>query len=154
VIVVISNDRPLTIPDWHSAARLWHRWGARLWTRRGPEPARAVSIAGVTQHAYRLQELRERLHATGDLYLEFLRFDSMSVGLYALEAGADDPQTPHTEDEAYHVLSGRASIWIAGSVLAVEPGSVVFVGKNVEHRFVDVSEDLEVLVFFAPAERT
>ena len=108
----------------------------------------------MTQHAYRLQDLRERLHATGDLYLEFLRFDSMSVGLYALQAGADDPQTPHTEDEAYHVLSGRASIWIAGSVLAVEPGSVVAVGKNVEHRFVDVSEDLEVLVFFAPAERT
>lgn len=50
--------------------------------------------------------------------------------MYALQAGGDDPQTPHTEDEAYHVLSGRASIWIAGSVLAVEPGSVVFVEKN------------------------
>jgi hypothetical protein len=29
---------------------------------------------------------------TGELYLEFLRRDSMSCGLYVLEPGADDPQ--------------------------------------------------------------
>jgi hypothetical protein len=33
-------------------------------------------------------ELQDR---TGELYLEFLRRDSMSCGLYVLEPGADDP---------------------------------------------------------------
>ena len=45
-----------------------------------------------------------------DPYLEFLRVPSLSVGLYALPAGAEDPQEPHTEDEVYHVVGGRARI--------------------------------------------
>jgi hypothetical protein len=32
----------------------------------------------------------------------------------------------------------------------VQPGSIVFVAKEVEHRFVDIDEDLSILVFFAP----
>jgi quercetin dioxygenase-like cupin family protein len=35
---------------------------------------------------------------------------------------------------------------------AVKAGSVIFVAGKVEHRFFDISEELEVLVFFAPAE--
>jgi quercetin dioxygenase-like cupin family protein len=35
---------------------------------------------------------------------------------------------------------------------SVAAGSVIFVGAGVEHRFYDIEEDLEVLVFFAPAE--
>jgi hypothetical protein len=34
----------------------------------------------------------------------------------------------------------------------VQSGSVIFVEAHAEHRFFDVIEDLEVLVFFAPAE--
>jgi quercetin dioxygenase-like cupin family protein len=34
----------------------------------------------------------------------------------------------------------------------VKAGSVIFVAANVEHCFFEVSEELEVLVFFAPAE--
>jgi mannose-6-phosphate isomerase-like protein (cupin superfamily) len=100
----------------------------------------------------RLADLRARLADQDDLYLEFLRVDSMSAGLYSLGAGETDPQVPHNEDEAYYIISGRASIDIAGALHPVEPGSVIFVGKNVEHRFLDITEDLEVLVLFAPAE--
>jgi quercetin dioxygenase-like cupin family protein len=35
---------------------------------------------------------------------------------------------------------------------AVSAGSIIFVAANVEHRFYDISEELVVLVFFAPAE--
>ncbi|HEX3327109.1 MAG TPA: cupin domain-containing protein [Actinomycetota bacterium] len=101
-----------------------------------------------------LVELRQRLQAEDDLYLEFLRIDSMSAGLYALPAGATDPQVPHNEDEIYYVITGRASIDIAGVVKTVDPGSVIFVAKHVDHRFQDITEDLEVLVLFAPAETT
>jgi hypothetical protein len=34
----------------------------------------------------------------------------------------------------------------------VVPGSLIFVERAVEHRFVDITEDLTVLVFFAPPE--
>jgi mannose-6-phosphate isomerase-like protein (cupin superfamily) len=94
-------------------------------------------------------ELQRR---TGDLYLEFLRRDSMSCGLYVLEAGATDPQTPHAEDEVYLVLAGRATITVADRPHPVAPGSVVFVARTVPHRFHDITERLSVLVFFAPAE--
>jgi mannose-6-phosphate isomerase-like protein (cupin superfamily) len=91
-------------------------------------------------------------HRTGELYLEFLRRDSMSCGLYVLEAGADDPQEPHQEDEVYVVLEGRARLMVAGQDHPVGPGSVLFVARTVAHRFHDVTQRLSVLVFFAPAE--
>jgi mannose-6-phosphate isomerase-like protein (cupin superfamily) len=100
-----------------------------------------------------LEEARAEVqHRTGELYLEFLRRDSMSCGLYVLEAGADDPQEPHQEDEVYVVLEGRARLMVAGRDHPVGPGSVVFVARTVAHRFHDVTQRLSVLVFFAPAE--
>jgi quercetin dioxygenase-like cupin family protein len=54
----------------------------------------------------------------------------------------------------YVVMTGRASFWADGQEQAVAPGSVIFVGRNVEHRFVDITEALTVLVVFAPPEGT
>ena len=85
-------------------------------------------------------------------YLEFLRVPSLSAGLYVLPAGAKDPQQPHTEDEVYHVLSGKGRIQVGAEDSAVEAGTVVFVEARVEHRFHSIEEDLTVVVFFAPAE--
>ena len=100
-----------------------------------------------------LEEARAEVqHRTGELYLEFLRRDSLSCGLYVLEPGADDPQGPHQEDEVYLVLAGRARLTVAGRDQPVGPGSVVFVARTVPHRFHDVTERLSVLVCFAPAE--
>jgi mannose-6-phosphate isomerase-like protein (cupin superfamily) len=87
-----------------------------------------------------------------DPYLEFLRAPSLSVGLYVLPAGASDPQQPHTEDEVYHVVSGRGHIRVGVEDQAVGAGTVVFVEAGADHRFHDIEEDLTVLVFFAPAE--
>jgi mannose-6-phosphate isomerase-like protein (cupin superfamily) len=97
--------------------------------------------------------LRERAES-GRLYLEFIRTHDLSVGLYVLPAGGTDPQGPHTEDEVYHVVSGRAQIRVADEDRAVGPGSVVFVGADVEHRFHSIDEELVVLVVFGPAEYT
>jgi len=36
--------------------------------------------------------------------------------------------------------------------LSITAGSVIFVAAEVEHRFHDITEELVVLVFFAPAE--
>jgi mannose-6-phosphate isomerase-like protein (cupin superfamily) len=89
--------------------------------------------------------------ASNDPYLEFLRRDSMSAGLYVLDAGAPDDQQPHQEDEVYVVLQGRAALTVGDQEHPVGPGSIVFVARTVPHRFHDVAERL-VLVLFAPAE--
>ncbi len=102
--------------------------------------------------AFELRDLEGQRAATGAPYLEFLRSASLSVGLYELAAGSPDPQSPHTEDEVYVVLRGRATIRVADDRRPVEPGSVVYVAAGVEHRFVDIVEDLAVVVLFAPPE--
>ncbi len=75
----------------------------------------------------------------------------MSAGLYVLPRGGSDPQKPHREDEMYFVVRGRMQIGSEHS--EVHAGSVIFVEAEAEHRFYDIEEELEVLVFFAPAER-
>ena len=90
--------------------------------------------------------------AGGRLYHEFLRVPDLSAGIYTLDAGATDPQSPHTEDELYYVVSGRASVTVSGETRSVTAGSVVFVAAAVAHRFHDIEERLELLVVFGPAE--
>lgn len=104
--------------------------------------------------AFELDVLLRDRAAAGKLYHEFIRTHDLSVGLYVLPAGATDPQGPHTEDEVYHVVSGRGRIHVGDEDRAVQAGSVVFVGADVEHRFHDIEEELVVLVVFGPAEYT
>jgi len=49
-------------------------------------------------------------------------------------------------------VSGRAKIKVGDEDRAVQSGSIVYVAKNVEHRFHSIEEELTVIVFFAPAE--
>ena len=102
--------------------------------------------------AFELAQLITECSQSGSQYLEFIRKPSLSVGLYMLSTGAIDQQEPHTEDEVYYVVRGRASIQVDKESRPVEAGSVVFVQANVEHRFHTITEDLTILVFFAPAE--
>jgi mannose-6-phosphate isomerase-like protein (cupin superfamily) len=91
--------------------------------------------------------------AQGDeRYLEFLRVPALSMGLYVLPGGGVDGQQPHNEDEVYVVVRGRALINVAGEDQVVEPGRIIFVAAHVPHYFHNISEELAVLVFFAPAE--
>ena len=102
--------------------------------------------------AYQLDDLLAEGAATGRPYFEFQRTPDLSVGLYVLPAGGVDGQQPHTEDEVYWVVSGRASIRVGAEDRSVVPGSVVFVAAGVEHRFHSIEEELVTLVAFGPAE--
>jgi mannose-6-phosphate isomerase-like protein (cupin superfamily) len=104
--------------------------------------------------AFELPELLDERARSGKAYLEFLRVPDLSAGLYRLPAGGADPQSPHTEDEVYYVVSGRAQIRVADEDRHVQAGSVVYVAKNVVHKFHSIEEELTVLVFFAPAEKS
>ena len=102
--------------------------------------------------AFEIRQLLERQGQAGKAYLEFLRVPSVSMGVYRLPAGSVDPQSPHTEDEVYYVVSGKALIRVGDEDRSVGAGSIVFVAAHVLHRFHTIEEDLTVLVFFAPAE--
>jgi mannose-6-phosphate isomerase-like protein (cupin superfamily) len=99
-----------------------------------------------------LPELAEQRVQSGRPYREFLRVPAMSAGLYVLPAAGTDEQKPHREDEIYYVVRGRARFKAGFEDREVSAGSVIFVAAEVGHRFYDISEALEVLVFFAPAE--
>jgi mannose-6-phosphate isomerase-like protein (cupin superfamily) len=104
-------------------------------------------------HFFHMDELNRLRAGKGKLYLEFLRVPAMSAGVYVLPAGGTDPQKPHRQDEMYYVVRGRARMQIGSEHAEVRAGSVIFVEAEAEHRFYDIEEELEVLVFFAPAEQ-
>jgi mannose-6-phosphate isomerase-like protein (cupin superfamily) len=104
-------------------------------------------------HFLHIDDLPRQRGEKGKSYLEFLRVPAMSAGVYVLPKGGADPQKPHREDEMYYVVRGRARMQIGSEHAEVRPGSVIFVEAELEHRFYGIQEELEVLVFFAPAEQ-
>jgi quercetin dioxygenase-like cupin family protein len=79
-----------------------------------------------------------------------LNSGDLSLGTYSIPAGGVDDQSPHTEDEIYVVTAGRATLVTDSGTAAVGPGSVVYVPAGETHRFTDVTEDLALIVVFAP----
>jgi mannose-6-phosphate isomerase-like protein (cupin superfamily) len=97
-------------------------------------------------------EIDQQRTQSGKLYREFLRVPAMSAGLYVLPAGTTDLQRPHHEDEMYYVVRGKARFRAGAEDGEVSAGSLLYVAAEVEHRFYDISEEVALLVFFAPAE--
>jgi mannose-6-phosphate isomerase-like protein (cupin superfamily) len=112
-----------------------------FWPSHGRAPARTEPVV----------LSRAEVVATGR-YGEWVRSESLSAGVYRLAAGELDEQSPHGEDEVYVVTAGSAELEIEGRRTPMGPGSVAFVPRRAPHRFVDISEDLEVSVVFAPPE--
>jgi mannose-6-phosphate isomerase-like protein (cupin superfamily) len=104
------------------------------------------------QNFYHVSDLEKKQTLAGKSYLEFVRIPHMSAGIYVLPAGSTDRQSPHKQDELYYVMRGTARMKAGSEDQPVSPGSLIFVAADVEHRFYDISEELAVLVFFAPAE--
>ncbi len=104
-------------------------------------------------HFFHIDDLARQRAGKDKLYFEFLRVPAMSAGVYVLPKGGVDPQKPHREDEMYYVVRGRARMKISSEQGEVRAGSVIFVEAELDHRFYDIQEELEVLIFFAPAEQ-
>jgi mannose-6-phosphate isomerase-like protein (cupin superfamily) len=100
-----------------------------------------------------LGDLLARLAPGRHDFTEVFRAPSGSLSLTVARwpAGSIDDQRPHTEDEVYYVAAGLARLTIGTEEVAVGPGSLAYVAAGVEHRFSDIAEDLEVLVFWSPA---
>ena len=85
-------------------------------------------------------------------YVEALRTGGLSAGLYRVARGTEGEQRPHGEEEVYLVMEGRGRFRMGDEDFAVEPGFLFTVPARVEHGFHSITEDLLLLVFFAPPE--
>ena len=110
---------------------------------------------GVAFQSAELDEMIARARAAPDSYAaEVLLSDLLSVGLYIVPAEGTDDQTPHGEDEVYFTVRGRATLRVGDQDHPVQPGTVLFVPAREVHYFHDVSEELILVVFWAPPERS
>ena len=102
-----------------------------------------------------LARVAAKASATADGYVgEVLKSDLLSVGVYILAAGATDNQRPHAEDEVYYAVTGEASFRVGDEDHPVQAGSLLFVPAGVAHHFHDITEELVLVVFWAPPERS
>ena len=89
--------------------------------------------------------------ASPNHWVERFAVPDLSVGTYSIPAGGTDDQEPHNEDEIYVVITGQAVLNSDSATAAVQAGSVIYVPAGEHHAFTQVTEDLTLLVIFAPA---
>lgn len=106
----------------------------------------------ILMQAFALNDLLAARTDSGKLYHEFLRVPALSAGIYELAAGATDPQNPHDQDEIYYVIAGHAQFRVEDEERPIQPGDTLYVAAHVPHKFHTITEDLTLLVLFAPAE--
>lgn len=87
----------------------------------------------------------------GKPWRQLLDTGTLSSGRYRLQKGAADGQSPHDRDEVYFIVNGKAKLEAGGETRAVAPGDTVFVAAGVAHHFLDIEQDLDVLVLFSAA---
>jgi mannose-6-phosphate isomerase-like protein (cupin superfamily) len=111
------------------------------------------SIGGAPFQKAELDDIVAQARSAPDGYAaEVLRSDLLSVGLYLLPAGGNDDQEPHSEDEVYYTVRGRATLRMGTEDHPVKPGTVLFVPALATHFFHEITEELVLVVFWAPPE--
>ena len=105
-----------------------------------------------TWSATSINEVRAALTSSGKHWEEILNNQTLEFGVYALPKGGVDRQTPHRYDEIYYITKGRATLIADGDRRPSKAGDIIFVKRGIDHRFVDIEENLEVLVFFSKAK--
>ncbi len=103
------------------------------------------------QTVFDLAQLNRQQAESGGPWLEFLNVPSLYCGVYHLAAGSRDSQAPHAEDEVYYVETGKSKFHLNGDEFDVRPGMVLYVPARKVHYFHEITEDLNLLVFFSRA---
>ena len=86
----------------------------------------------------------------GERFAEAFSHGTLTVELYA--PIGSDPQTPHTRDEVYIVVSGSGEFVGGGARSPFKPGDALFVAAGVEHRFENFTADFTTwVIFYGPA---
>jgi mannose-6-phosphate isomerase-like protein (cupin superfamily) len=73
--------------------------------------------------------------AQNQSYGVFMSIPSLNSSVYTLKKGSTDGQTPHTKDEIYYIIKGKAKLEVGTETYDVKEGSLVFVEAHKEHHF-------------------
>lgn len=123
---------------------------------------KGIAMAGELREAdsaepsTRIDESKERITLTealaklpgpqGARFAPVFERGSLLVEIYAPHG--QDPQQPHTRDEAYILMQGSGEFVNGGQRHAFGPGDFLFVPAGVEHRFENFSDDFVTWVIF------
>ncbi len=99
--------------------------------------------------SFHMDDLLEMAAREEGRYLRFIDNNKLSSGIYQLKVGDVDEQEPHQWDELYYVLEGEAMLRVNEEDHKAVPGSILFVAADVPHQFVEIKQDLKILVFFS-----
>ena len=102
--------------------------------------------------SFSLNAVEKAQSSSAAAYREFLRRPGFSMGMYLLPAGGQDAQHPHSADEVYIIQHGQAQLEVEGEIIDAGPGDVISVDRGRDHHFLNITEDLAVLVVFSPPD--
>jgi mannose-6-phosphate isomerase-like protein (cupin superfamily) len=106
--------------------------------------------ASASELLARLPGPRSEKWPDGERFTEAISHGSLVVEIYA--PVGTDPQTPHTRDEVYFVISGSGEFVVAGERSPFSAGDALFVAAGVEHRFEHFTKDFTTwVVFYGPS---
>jgi len=95
-----------------------------------------------------LSTFLEKIKQSSSYFYTFINRDSLAAGILVLQAGEEDTQEPHDNDEVYYIISGDGFLKIKEKDYKVSKDKVFFVAKDVEHHFHGNKKELKVLYFF------
>lgn len=82
-------------------------------------------------------------------FARLLERDDFDVGLYKPER--IDTQSPHRRDELYVIATGSGTFRMANETTPVAVGDILFVPRDIAHRFEDFTDDFSAwVIFFGP----
>lgn len=93
-----------------------------------------------------IDEARKLLSEDNNRFVEVMEDGEMAVEYYAPKLA--DEQQPHTKDELYIIASGSSGFYRNGETIECKQGDVIFVPAQMEHRFLNFSDDFATWVIF------
>ena len=95
------------------------------------------------------KQIEKSRDSSENIWNSFIETTTMVTGLYMLPESQDgDGTLNHGFDEINYVVKGSAKFKMNDTVIDVEPGSVMWVKRGVDHNFYDLSEDFDVFILF------
>jgi mannose-6-phosphate isomerase-like protein (cupin superfamily) len=93
-----------------------------------------------------LQSLSDK---ESEIFVKVLQHGSMSVEIY--RPVNIDPQSPHTQDELYVIISGSGQFMLNAKYTDFQQGDIIFVPAGAQHRFENFTKDFATwAIFYGP----
>ncbi len=90
----------------------------------------------------------EKIKKSSSYFYTFINKSSLAAGILVLQAGEEDNQEPHDDDEVYYIISGDGFLKIKDKDYEISKDKLFFVAKGVDHFFHGNKTELKVLYFF------